>query len=81
MCEQLAQGCYLKAQGRDSNPRPLSRESNALYYATTPHHTYSVAQNKPDYSTFQPSYENLHKITPLTLVAHRKMRRQKGNVH
>ena len=29
-----------------------------------------VAQNKPDCSAFQPSYENLHKIAPLTLVAH-----------
>jgi len=22
VCEQLAQGCYMKAQGRGSNPRP-----------------------------------------------------------
>ena len=37
---------------------------------------YRVAQNKPDYSAFR-VYENL----PLTLVAHRQMRREKRNVH
>jgi len=42
---------------------------------------YRVAQNKLDYSTFQQIYKNLHKITPLTLVAHRQIRRHKRNVH
>ena len=26
VCEQLAQGCYLKARGRESNPRPLESQ-------------------------------------------------------
>ena len=30
MCEQLAQGCYVKAQSRESNTRPSSRKSSAL---------------------------------------------------
>jgi len=42
---------------------------------------YVVAQNKPGYSTFDRIYEKLHKITPLTFVAHRQIRRQKRNVH
>ena len=43
---------------------------------------YRVAQNKPDYSTFQLSFKkNLHKITPLTIVADGQIRRQKRNVH
>ena len=33
-----------------------------------------MTQNKRDYSTFQPSLQN--KITPVTLVAHRQIRRQ-----
>jgi len=40
-----------------------------------------VAQNKPDYSTFQPSLQKLHKMTPFTLVAQRQIRKQKSNVH
>jgi len=42
--------------------------------------SYRVEQNKPDYLTFQPSLWNLHKITHLTLVAHKQIRRQKRNV-
>jgi len=40
---------------------------------TNDHNKYRVAQNKPDYSTFQPSlYENLHQITPIySLAAHK----------
>jgi len=30
VCEKLAQGCYPKAQGRESNQRSLSRTYNAL---------------------------------------------------
>ena len=30
VCKQRARGCQLKAQGRGSNPRPFSREFNAL---------------------------------------------------
>jgi len=30
---------------------------------------------------FNRVYKNLHKITPLTTVAHRQIRRQKRNVH
>jgi len=26
VCEQLAQGCYLKARGRESNPRPFESQ-------------------------------------------------------
>ena len=26
VCEQLAQGCYLKMQGRESNPRPFESQ-------------------------------------------------------
>jgi len=40
-----------------------------------------VAQNKPDYSTFQPSLQKMHKITPFKLVAQRLIRKQKRNVH
>jgi len=29
-CEQLAQGCYLKAQGRESNPRPSESQVQPL---------------------------------------------------
>jgi len=41
---------------------------------------YRVAQNKPDYSTFQPSLQKLHKLF-FTLVAQRQIREQKRNVH
>jgi len=35
VCEQLAQGCYLKARGRDSNPRPSeSQVQRPNHYAT-----------------------------------------------
>ena len=34
VCEQLAQGCYLKARGRELNSRPSESKSNAL--TTTP---------------------------------------------
>jgi len=35
VCEQLAQGCYLKAQGRDSNLRPSeSQVQRSNHYAT-----------------------------------------------
>ena len=34
VCEQLAQGCYLKARGRESNRDLLSRKSDPL--TTTP---------------------------------------------
>ena len=30
MCEKLAQSVYAVVPGRDSNPRPLDRESDAL---------------------------------------------------
>ena len=30
VCEQLAQGCYLKEQDRESNLRPFSRKLNDL---------------------------------------------------
>jgi len=36
-----------------------------------------VAQNKPDYSTFQPTLQKMHKITPFTLVVQRQIRKQK----
>jgi len=39
-CEQLAQGCYLKARGRESNPRPSeSQVQRPNHYATKPHRT------------------------------------------
>ena len=56
-------------------------ENNKVEYLKTTT-LYRVAQNKPDYSTFQLSFKkNLHKITPLTLVADGQIRRQKRNVH
>ena len=40
MCEQLAQGCHLKAQGRESNPRPSeSQVQRPNHYATRPQDT------------------------------------------
>jgi len=38
VCEQLAQGCYMKARGRESNHDLRSRKSNALT-TTPPGHT------------------------------------------
>jgi len=38
VCEQLAQGCYMKARGRESNPRPSkSQVQRPNHYATRPH--------------------------------------------
>jgi len=38
VCEQLSQGCYLKARGRESIPRPSeSQVQRPNHYATTPH--------------------------------------------
>jgi len=34
VCEQLAQGCYLKTRGREWNPRPRVASPSAL--TTTP---------------------------------------------
>jgi len=38
VCEQLAQGCYPKAQGRESNPRPtVSQVQRPNHYTNKPH--------------------------------------------
>ena len=38
MCEQLAQGCYPKARGRESNPRPtVSQVQRPNHYTNKPH--------------------------------------------
>jgi len=40
-CEQLAQGCYLEMQGRESNSRLLSRKSSVLTITLPGHANYS----------------------------------------
>jgi len=38
VCEQLAQGCYPKARGRESNPRPsVSQVQRPNHYTNKPH--------------------------------------------
>ena len=39
VCEQLSQGCYLKAEGQESNPQPLSRKFSfrPSDYTSRPH--------------------------------------------
>jgi len=37
VCEQSAKGCYLKARGRGSNPRPFCRRFNSLTIAPRGH--------------------------------------------
>jgi len=43
-------------------------------------HTQGGAMNRTIHS-FNRVYNNLHKITPLTIVAHIKIKRQRRNVH
>jgi len=49
VCEQLAQGYYLKVQGRESNPRPSeSPVQRPNHYATKPYsgHSYIIFSSK-----------------------------------
>ena len=48
VCEQLAQGCYLKAQSQESNPRlSESQVQRPIHYATRPHSQYNNQQQQP----------------------------------
>ena len=55
----------------DSAVTTLLRLSTWFLISSVHIHICRVAQKEPDYSTFQPRYENLHKIALLTLVVHR----------
>ena len=51
MCEQLAQGCYLKAEQPRVEPATLSRKTNALnHYATRPHTKIIGLRNLSDFT-------------------------------
>jgi len=57
--------------------RQLSHVQNPqyLHLSMTADFMYRVAQNKPSIPAFNQFDENLHKITSLTLVAHRQIKR------
>ena len=47
VCERLAQVCYLKVQGRDSNPRPSEAQVQCPdHYATRPRYVDVLLQGK-----------------------------------
>ena len=46
LCEQLAQGCYVKARGRGSNPRPSESQVERLSHYTTRPHTKGIRPAK-----------------------------------
>jgi len=52
VCEQLAQACYLKAQGRESNTRPSeSQVQRPNHYATRPHDALRFEYDKSIYES------------------------------